>query len=284
MTETYCTKSCADCTQKEALQCPGCKAGPGQQYGSTCEIAQCCRRKCHTSCATCNASGTCGTFRGRHRMPEYRQKKLAAEAERNAMIAEKAPLLGRWLMLLFLLVIPSTIASFMTNETITEFLPALYIPGQILTTVCNLLYGLILLRLRFEDDHYHTAGVCSLLAAATSAVSAVLIEVAAVAGFGLFISVIAAVISLVGEYQEYMAHAAVVNMIDCELSEKWEKLWKWYIGTFAGMLGSLLVMLIIPVLGLLAILAACIGLLVTGILKLVYLYQTANIFRNYDPE
>lgn len=28
MAETYCGKTCAECTQKEILNCPGCKAGP----------------------------------------------------------------------------------------------------------------------------------------------------------------------------------------------------------------------------------------------------------------
>ena len=40
-------------------------------------------------------------------------------------------------------------------------------------------------------------------------------------------------------------------------------------------------MMIIPILGAIAILGCAIGTVVVGILKLVYLYRTAKIFREY---
>ena len=40
----------------------------------------------------------------------------------------------------------------------------------------------------------------------------------------------------------------------------------------------------IVVIGLLMILAGMIGTLVVSIQKLVYLYETAGLFRNFDPE
>ena len=30
MAETYCGKSCAECSKRDILNCPGCKAGPGR--------------------------------------------------------------------------------------------------------------------------------------------------------------------------------------------------------------------------------------------------------------
>ena len=50
---------------------------------------------------------------------------------------------------------------------------------------------------------------------------------------------------------------------------------------FGGMFGCIIVMLIIPILGAIAILGCAIGTVVVGILKLVYLYRTAKIFREY---
>ena len=47
MAETYCGKSCAECTKKEQLNCSGCKAGPGRQFGGDCELAKCVRDKGH---------------------------------------------------------------------------------------------------------------------------------------------------------------------------------------------------------------------------------------------
>jgi hypothetical protein len=47
MAETYCGKTCTSCIQKEALNCPGCKVGPGRQYSGECALAKCCRNKKH---------------------------------------------------------------------------------------------------------------------------------------------------------------------------------------------------------------------------------------------
>ena len=56
MAETYCGKICAECAQKETLNCSGCKAGPGRQFGGDCKLAKCCRAKGHQECATCGFS------------------------------------------------------------------------------------------------------------------------------------------------------------------------------------------------------------------------------------
>ena len=47
------------------------------------------------------------------------------------------------------------------------------------------------------------------------------------------------------------------------------------------MVGSIILMLIIPLLGILIMLAVAICVIVVSIMKLIYLYQTAKIFRNF---
>lgn len=281
MAEAYCGKSCAECAHKESLNCQGCKAGPGKQFGGDCELAKCIRSKGHESCDTYGFKGNCGTLRSRDSMPDYRRRKIEAEEQRRAAIAKRAPVLGKWLWIVFWLIIPSTIASFMTHETIVEYLPGLYLPGQILSAVCSLTYGLILVKLASEEDRYKTAGICALVCGVVSAIVAFISGTGETATWTLIFTLPAAVVSFVGEYNEYMAHSIVLSGVDNELSEKWEKLWKWYIGMFGAMIGSILVMLIIPILGALVILAAAIGTIVVSILKLVYLYRTAKIFREY---
>lgn len=281
MAETYCGKTCAECTQKELLNCQGCKAGPGRQFGGDCELAQCVRGKGHETCGTCGFKGNCGTRRSRENMPDYRRRKIEAEEQRKAAVAKRAPILGKWLWILFWLIIPSTIGSLMTHETVVEFAPALYIPGQVLNAMVSVAYGLILVKLASEEDRYRTAGICALVAGGVSILIAVISRAAENPTWTLLVSIPAAVVSFVGEYNEYMAHSTVLTGVDNELSEKWEKLWKWYIGLFCAMIGSILVMLIIPILGALVILAAAIGTIVVSIMKLVYLYRTAKIFREY---
>ena len=281
MAETYCGKSCAECAHKESLNCQGCKAGPGRQFGGDCELAKCIRSKGHESCDTCGFKGNCGTLRSRDSMPDYRRRKIEAEEMRKAATAKRAPVLGKWLWIIFWLIIPSTIGSLMANESTAKILPGLFMPGQIINAVCSLTYGAILLKLGSEEDRYRTAGICALIAGGVSAVVAIITGSAEEATWTLLFTLPAAVVAMVGEYNEYMAHSAVLSGVDNELSEKWETLWKWYIGLFLGMFGCIIVMLIIPILGAIAILGCAIGTIVVSILKLVYLYRTAKIFREY---
>ena len=281
MAETYCGKSCAECAKKEQLNCPGCKAGPGRQFGGDCELAKCVRDKGHETCETCGFKGNCGTLRSRDNMPDYRIEKIEAEEMRKTAIAKRAPVLGKWLWITFWLIIPSTIGNIMANENTAKLLPGLLIPGQIINAICALAYGAILLKLGSEEDRYRTAGICSLIAGVSSALAAIINGGADGVTWILIFTIPAAIVAIVGEYNEYMAHSAVLSGVDNELSEKWEVLWKWYIGLYLGIFGSILLMLIIPVLGAIAVLGTTIGTVVVSILKLVYLYRTAKIFREY---
>ena len=281
MAETYCGKSCEECTKKEQLNCPGCKAGPGRQFGGDCELAKCVREKGHETCETCGFKGNCGSLRSRDNMPDYRIRKIEAERMRKEAVAKRAPFLGKWLWMIFWLIIPSTIGSLMANETTAKILPGLFMPGQIINAICSLTYGAILLKLGSEEARYRTAGICALIAGGVSAVVAIITGSAEEAVWTLLFTLPAAVVAMVGEYNEYMAHSAVLSGVDNELSEKWELLWKWYIGLLLGMFGCIIVMLITPILGAIAILGCAIGTGVVGILKLVYLYRMAKIFREY---
>ena len=282
MTENYCGKSCAECVQKEKLNCSGCKTGPGRKFGGDCELAKCVRDKGHETCDTCGFKGNCGTLRRRENMPDYRIRKIEAEEMRKAAIAKRAPVLGKWLWIIFWLIIPSTVGSIMANENTAKILPGLFMPGQIINAICSITYGAILLRLGSEEGRYRTAGICALSAGASSAIAAIVNGGSEGATWILIFTIPAAIVALVGEYNEYMAHSEVLSGVDNELSEKWEVLWKWYIGLFLGMFGCILVMLFAPLLGAIAILGCAIGTIVVGILKLVYLYRTAKIFREYS--
>lgn len=281
MAETLCGKSCDECNKKEQLNCSGCKTGPGRQFGGDCEIAKCIRSKGHESCDTCSFKANCGTLRSRESMPDYRIRKIEAEEMRKAVIAKRAPILGKWLWIIFWLIIPSSIGSFMSHETIAKIMPGLLLPGQIINAICSLTYGAILIKLGSEEDRYRTAGICALIAGASSTAAAIVNGVSEGATWILIFTLPAAIIALFGEYNEYMAHSIVLTGVDNDLAESWELLWKWYIGLFLGMFGCILAMLIAPILGAIAIFGCAIGIVVVSIKKLVYLYRTAKIFREY---
>ena len=284
MAETYCGKSCLECDKKETLDCPGCKDGPGKQYGGDCELAKCCRTKGHQECGTCGFNGNCGTLRSKDRMPEYRLKSIEAEKIRLAAIAKRAPVLGKWLWILFWLIIPSSVASVLTNENITGALPVVFVLGEVLAAICSFAYGFILIRLASEEEYYRTAGICALVSGVASVLIVCIAGGAEAPAWTLLISIPASIVSLVGTYYEFTAHATVLTGVDNWLSDKWASLWKWHIGVYGAMLGSLLLVILIPILGMLVMIAAAIGVVVVSILKLVYLYRTAKLFREYPVE
>ena len=280
MAETYCGKNCTVCSLNEAKDCPGCRVGPGRRLDGDCEIARCCRNSGHETCETCTSSGHCGLLRGKSNMPEYRSRRNQLEEEKAEAVSESAHFLGKWLWILFWMIVPNTVSAIMTNDATSQLLPGLYLPGQILGIVCTCVYGGILLKLSSNEVQYRTAGICSI---ATSVVNLILTLVFpdSASAWVLLISLPAAIIALVGEYNEFSAHSSVISNLDTDLSQKWTTLWKWYIGSFAVSIASIVFALIIPVLGALAALVSSFGLLIISILKIVYLYRTAQTFRAY---
>ena len=213
-------------------------------------------------------------------MPESRMKKQRLERERMERTQQKADLLGKWLWILFWIVVPSSVSGLMTNDNVVGLFPGLYLPGTVLNAFCLAAYCFVLWKISPESGRYRTASICCAISAGIGLLIA-LVFGSEVPGWTLVITVPAGVVALVGEYSEYMGHAEVLYDVEPEFSERWEKLWRWVIGMFLGMLASALLILIIPVLGLLAFIVSGIGTVVVSVLKLVYLYQSAKVFRSY---
>lgn len=281
MAETYCGKNCAECTYREGMNCPGCKVGPGKQYGCDCDLAKCCRDKGHETCGTCGLRGTCAIYYNRDRKPEYRQKRTESQNRLAAAIAQRAPLLGKWLWVLFWLFIPSNIASLMTNENIAGLIPGIYQIGGFLSAACTVAYGVILIQLTSVEVRYRTAGICYLVGGVVQILAACISAGVQIPAVVTLLALPSGIVALVAMYQEFTAHSQVLLGVDHDLSEKWTTLWKWNIGVYAALIGIVVLSLLIPILGVLLLIAAAIAMIVVSILKLVYLYRTACIFRNH---
>lgn len=278
MAETYCGKTCAECAQKETLNCPGCKAGPGRPHDGDCMLAKCARSKNHETCGTCSVSGTCGMVRGRCNMPERRIQRQTAEAEQKDALAARAPVIGKWLWLLFWMFIPNGIAGVLTNSTIAETIPALVFPGKLLDTICALAFGGIMLQLTAQDREYRIPGIFWMITGAIR-----LLDMVSQDTFvGLMIALAAAITGLVAMFKEFDAHSSILSNVDADLSEKWLVLRRWLIILYCGYFGGMVLMVLMPFLGALLSLAVSIGLIVVGILRIVYLYRTAQAFRYYS--
>ena len=119
--EGICGRMCDACTWKEQLDCPGCQDGPGRRFSGGCPIADCCREKGHTACVTCTFSTGCALRR--RDMPQNRLWAVEAERERRARLDRNAPVLAKWLWLLFWLVTPSVFSNILTMDTVAGAFP-----------------------------------------------------------------------------------------------------------------------------------------------------------------
>lgn len=283
MAETYCGKTCENCSDKEALQCPGCKTGPGKRFQCECELAKCCQEKHHETCIGCSAMSRCGLYRSREHAPEYRLKRRALEAEQQQRAMAQAPFFGRWLWLLFWLIIPSIISSLGTQDVIAGWSPITYYIAGILGVLCEAVYGLILLRLSKEEPLYRKAGICCMVLVACSLLTSILTRNLHADVVALF-SIPTLVLEICSAYYEIQGHASAVESSNRDMAERWRELWKWLLGSSLAMIGSVVLMLIIPLLGAIVLIAATIANIITGIAKLVMLYKTAQWFRGFATE
>ena len=275
MYETYCGKDCQTCTYREQTNCGGCRS-----QKNDCTIVQCCVEKGHENCGTCGFRDNCRKLMSRDNMPFYiqRQKELqvareADAARREADAARRAPIMAKWLGLMFWLMIASNVISLLGE------IPGLALACEIITTLCGLGCVWALLQLKGEDGRYRTAAVCMAVSMVVSLVIAMISGGGEAPTWTLVLSLPATIVQLVGEYNKCQAHSCIVGGVDAALGEKWEKIWKWQIISLGSLAGSLVLLLIIPVLGALVALAASIVMIVVAIMELVALYQSAQAFK-----
>lgn len=203
---------------------------------------------------------------------------------RPAISAPKAEEMGKWLGLLFWLVIPTVAGSAMSHQAVTAFLPFLYLPGRIISMAALCIYGYALLKLSSESRCYRMAAMCCLLSVAVDAAISLIPEGFTAAPLIGLLSFPVVILAFYGEYAEYMGHSEVLQVLDEEMSLKWKRLWKWYMYSLAAVIASVPVTMVSAVLGITVLLAAMAGTLIVSVLKLMYLYRTAKIFREFARE
>ena len=88
--------------------------------------------------------------------------------------------------------------------------------------------------------------------------------------------------AFIKEFQEHLAHADVVEPLDRDLAEKWRRLWLWRFGLLMTPVFCFVLAFILPGLATLLTLAAVVGSLIVSVVKIVYLYKTAAVFRDHN--
>lgn len=280
MAQTYCGKDCTACEYRESTGCYGCKAGPGRLIYGDCEIAKCCRAKGHQDCSTCVQKDYCGQLKCRIRMPEYRRQKQETEAAIRAEHIRTAPFFGKWLGVLFWLLIVKLIVSNVGNAVVT-FLPDLNLPFVIANLAVSIVYAIFLFILSKEDQrHYKLAGIFVILAAvATVAVELVENEIIL-----LLIAIPTAVLSITAEHHQYWGHIENLQGVSDVMAQSWQDLWKWRWICIALVAGGISLSSLFPIFPLIAVIVGLFGTIYVGVYEFIYLRRSANAFREYALE
>ncbi len=272
---SYCGKNCDECERAEELQCRGCK-GWQTSCASECNIADCCKSKMHDTCETCSGNSVCSKLSNRFHVPDSIKLRREREAAEKAKLKKNSAILGKWLWLMFWLIVPNAVGSFLELEF---FGKAVNIVGIVISAVSLLLYGLFMLKLREVNDDYKSAALYTVVAAVINGIYSIIGGFTDIGSFSLLFSIPSAVIGLMGAHKEYSSHAEVLYRVDAELSEKWRKLWQMYMISIAATIGGA-VLVLFGVIGLLITLAGVVLVLIVSIKQLIYLYNTAKLFKS----
>ena len=160
--EGICGKSCESCGWKDQLNCAGCREDMGRPFSGPCGIAACCREKGHERCETCTYVSGCPRQAQRDGVPRQELQRRDSEAAKYRRLAEIAPLMGKWVWLIFWLVVPMELASLLTLDVVARMFPAAETVGTALEVLCGLACTLFLWKLTPVLREYRTAALCQI--------------------------------------------------------------------------------------------------------------------------
>ncbi|MBQ7926184.1 MAG: DUF3795 domain-containing protein [Lachnospiraceae bacterium] len=283
MGETYCGKNCEQCNYKERLECTGCKAGPGRELYGECKIASCCRDRGHQDCNTCIESNACAMLSGRGTVPEFLLKTKDEGDDVRGFWAEKAPMLSKWMMTLFVLNIVQILAKLLSIDTIREMVPVVYIIGILLGVMISAVMCVVLFKMQDGSEHFRVAGGF-MLADVLLELALILIPSvhAALALLRIILVLAAFIVELLLYYHEFKGFEEALEYVYPMLAESWNFLWKLFVGYCIGFVAGFILMLVVRILGLLIFLVSLIVAVVASILRLVYMYRSATKFKYYS--
>ena len=191
-------------------------------------------------------------------------------------IVSRAPLMAKWLWVMFWANIAHIIINFIKIESSVVYTTI----QNILIAVCVLLICLSLFKMRGEDERYGRAALFQLIPLVINLIPTLVMDsYNTLVWLSVLVSLIAAVLTLLTTYNEFHAHSCIVGGLDSELGDRWQKLWVWQIIGIAGTFVSLLLTVLAVGLGAVLVLIVAIYVLVIQIIYLVTLYRSAKAYR-----
>ena len=318
MGNSYCGKNCDDCLDKEDVGCPGCKNGPGKASGAICEIAKCCSGRLSTGCVMCISNTSCRLVAERETMFHKwnRRRSTASDALTSAGTMgmtgtegtsgssygerqgnrprdrHNAPLLRSSLLAIFWLFLAAGMGNVLSNENLFGSVPGVIVIGTLINLGANIAQAVLMIRLGWEERAYKVAGICMLLGTGFAFIGGILTSVFAammkysdtIAGgigvvLGILLIVAAVVLEIIGGYQFLVANARVVELRDGALSDRWYVMSKLFFAVLGGIVVVPILFFVLKTLGIIIGLLYVLGVLAFGVCEYVFLYQTANRFR-----
>ena len=279
--------------------------GPGKEKGALCEIAQCCEDRGERECALCRRNDTCSVLAERERMMQKWNANKKSEAPRMTYAAGAAGMAGgvysesktgksrdgrdavfirNSLLAIFWLAIAGLIASLLSN---LSFLPAFALICSVVNFGTTVARAILTIRLGREEDAYKVSGICTIVAWPLSFLAGVLSALglymqSSMVGMtilALVCAIAVAVLEIIAVYKFFMANAWIVDRRDIALSERWKAMAKWFLLLLGIAVVLILILMAAPMLGVILVFAYLLGVLAFGICEYVFLYQTANRFR-----
>lgn len=205
------------------------------------------------------------------------------------MNRETAMMMSRKMKILFMLAVIYAVASALTrnfnsDKTLLEF------AAGIVGNVCNIAYGIILILMEKGCRRYWRAGMTLLVSAEIMLLTDIfadtpMLDNLPAASFAFAAAFGALIVMLYATYSEYKAHSEVMTELGSPLAKKWITLWSYTITGYVLMFFAG-VMLMGYILFFALILTAVSGimLLVTSIVRFVYLYKTMKALENYGKD
>lgn len=313
MENSYCGKDCEDCLVREEVGCPGCKNGPGKTPGAICEIVNCCRASFKSECAECVSNTSCARYAERENMMQkWNERRVAEKAETQAMMASAyagstasggagrrardghdATFVRNSLLTLFWLFITAGVGNVLSNENLFGGMPGVVLVGSLISFGAGIAQAIFMIRLGAEEESFKTAGICNLVATGLLFVAEIMIAIFSVSAtltggvagaligmiFGIVLLVAALVLEVISGYRFLVACSRLVEYRDPALSDRWRVMSKLFFAVLGGILVVPLMVAFLPVVGLLIGVVYIIGVLAFGICEYVFIYQTANRFR-----
>ena len=276
---SYCGKDCEACAQRKKINCPGCQGVSKEAWPGRCSLAACAKAKGNRSCAQCIYATGCQKLKRKDREPMATLQRLQAEATGKRRKKEQAAFLGKWLWVLFWMFLPSLVAGLLTDPTLTAQFPQLSLPGTVFSLAYTVAYGVILLLLSKECSKYKLAGAFVIAGGLVGLLPSLISAAQYNSSLSLLLTLPGLALSIAAQFMEFYGHSQVIEPYDNTLSLRWKQLWTWNLILTLVNFASGLLLSVSWFFGLVLGLLASVASLALLVLKLVYLYRTAQLFR-----